>query len=61
MNLQEDFLHLAADDAFGKKMQDLELLAGKKNKISMARWPTIAKEIGISRIEQEMMAGAFKA
>ncbi len=30
MNLQEDFLHLAADDAFGKKLQDLELLAGKK-------------------------------
>lgn len=30
MNLQEDFLHLAADDVFGKKMQDLELLAEKK-------------------------------
>lgn len=30
MKLQEDFLHLAADDAFGKKLQDLELLAEKK-------------------------------
>ncbi len=30
-------------------------------KRTVARWPTIAKEIGISRIEQEMMAGAFKA
>lgn len=30
MNLQEDFLHLAADDTFGKKLQDLELLAEKK-------------------------------
>jgi transcriptional regulator with XRE-family HTH domain len=29
MNLHEDFLKLAADDVFGKKLQDLELLAGK--------------------------------
>jgi transcriptional regulator with XRE-family HTH domain len=29
MGLHEDFLKLAADDAFGKKLQDLELLAGK--------------------------------
>ena len=26
MNLQNDFLKLAADDVFGKKLQDLELL-----------------------------------
>lgn len=31
MNLHEDFLKLAADDVFGKKLQDLELLA-EKNK-----------------------------
>lgn len=30
MNLHEDFLKLAADDVFGKKLQDLELLASKK-------------------------------
>jgi DNA-binding XRE family transcriptional regulator len=29
MNLHEDFLKLAADDVFGKKLQDLGLLAGK--------------------------------
>lgn len=26
MNLQDDFLKLAADDAYGRKLQDLELL-----------------------------------
>jgi len=30
MNLHKDFLKLAADDEFGKKLQDLNLL-GKKN------------------------------
>ena len=29
MGLHEDFLKLAADDTFGRKLQDLELLAGK--------------------------------
>lgn len=29
LNLQEDFLKLATDDTFGRKLQDLELL-GKK-------------------------------
>jgi len=27
-NLQDDFLKLAADDEFGRKLQDLELLGG---------------------------------
>lgn len=30
-------------------------------KRTIAGWPIIAKEIGIPRIEQEMMAAAFKA
>ena len=29
MNLQNDFLKLAADDELGRKLQDLELLGGK--------------------------------
>lgn len=29
MGLHEDFLRLAADDTFGKKLQDLELLSAK--------------------------------
>ena len=29
LGLQEDFLKLAADDEFGKKLQDLELLSTK--------------------------------
>lgn len=28
LNLQDDFLKLAADDEFGRKLQDLELLGG---------------------------------
>lgn len=28
LNLQDDFLKLASDDAFGKKLQDLQLLTG---------------------------------
>ena len=28
MGLHEDFLKLAADDAFGQKLQDLDLLGG---------------------------------
>ena len=30
LNLHEDFLKLAADDELGRKLQDLELLGGKK-------------------------------
>lgn len=30
LNLQDDFLKLAADDAFGRKLQDLWLLKNKK-------------------------------
>jgi transcriptional regulator with XRE-family HTH domain len=30
LGLQDDFLKLAADDEFGRKLQDLELLKGKK-------------------------------
>jgi transcriptional regulator with XRE-family HTH domain len=29
LGLQEDFLKLAADDEFGRKLQDLELMTGK--------------------------------
>ncbi|MCB9234701.1 MAG: helix-turn-helix transcriptional regulator [Bacteroidia bacterium] len=29
LNLQDDFLKLAADDELGRKLQDLELLGGK--------------------------------
>jgi hypothetical protein len=36
MGLHEDFLKLAADDACGKKLQDLELLA-EKCKTSLTR------------------------
>ena len=31
LNLQDDFLKLAADDVFGKKLQDLTLLASRGN------------------------------
>lgn len=31
LNLYRDFLKLAADDDFGRKLQDLELLAKKNN------------------------------
>jgi hypothetical protein len=30
LGLQDDFLKLAVDDVFGRKLQDLELLAKKK-------------------------------
>jgi transcriptional regulator with XRE-family HTH domain len=30
LGLQDDFLKLAADDAFGRKLQDLELLRNEK-------------------------------
>lgn len=29
LGLQDDFLNLAADDAFGRKLQDINLLTGK--------------------------------
>jgi transcriptional regulator with XRE-family HTH domain len=31
LGLQDDFLKLAADDEFGRKLQDLRLLGNKKN------------------------------
>lgn len=32
LGLQDDFLKLAADDDYGRKLQDLELVSTKKNK-----------------------------
>jgi len=32
LGLQDDFLKLAADDNYGRKLQDLELASTKKNK-----------------------------
>jgi DNA-binding XRE family transcriptional regulator len=32
MNLQDDFLKLAEDDEFGRKLQDIKLLVGLKEK-----------------------------
>ena len=31
LNLQDDFLKIAADDEFGKKLQDLQLLTPPRN------------------------------
>ncbi|WP_416864990.1 MAG: helix-turn-helix domain-containing protein [Imperialibacter sp.] len=31
LGLQDDFLQLAADDEFGRKLQDLELISKKRN------------------------------
>ena len=32
LNLQDDFLKIAADDEFGKKLQDLTLLSSRANR-----------------------------
>jgi transcriptional regulator with XRE-family HTH domain len=98
LGLQDDFLKLGADDVFGRKLQDIELLRKKwilllkidfnsgtldfehalsvmeyfrlsneeaESIISRVRkaignWEKLAKQIGITRAEIEIMRSAFR-